>query len=102
MLVVGIPLAILEWTAFIIWLTIGIWWPIVAWLAADVFFGTWLIYYYYKRTAYICPECHEIFTPTFKEMLFSKHTPTLRNLTCTSCGFKGFCIETYNKGDKTK
>ncbi len=102
MLSVGIPLALLQWTSVILWIASGIWWLFALWAIADIAFGIWLSYYYHRHVAYICPECHEIFIPTFKEMLFAKHTPTLRHLTCTACGFKGFCVETYNKGDKTK
>jgi len=32
-------------------------------------------------------------------MLFARHTLRTRNLTCTRCGHKGFCIEVYKKKD---
>ncbi len=102
LLAFGIPLSVLEWTTVILWIVSGTWWPFAAWVAVDVAFGIWISYYYYRRTAYICPECHEIFVPSFKEMFFAKHTPTLRQVTCTRCGYKGFCVETYKKGEKTK
>lgn len=35
-----------------------------------------------------------------KEAIFARHTPTLRNLTCTCCGYKGLCVETYGEEEK--
>lgn len=32
-----------------------------------------------------------------REAFWARHTPTLRKLTCTCCGYKGFCVETYGK-----
>ena len=58
-------------------------------------FGIWAIRYYYRKTAYICPQCHEVFRPTMKEMIFANHTPKTRKLTCTKCGHHGFCVEMY-------
>ena len=51
--------------------------------------------YYYRNTAYICPQCHEIFKPSFREMFWASHTPKTRKLTCVKCGHKGFCVETW-------
>ena len=102
MLATGIPLDLFQWIAIILWIVTGTWWPTAVWLLLDVLFGIWITVFYLKRTAYICPECHEIFVPSFKEMFFAKHTPTLRQVTCTGCGYKGFCVETYKKGEKTK
>ena len=56
--------------------------------------------FYFKRVAYICPRCHEVFKPNFKEAFWARHTPTLRKLTCTCCGYHGFCVETYGKEEK--
>ena len=102
LLAFGIPLAVLEWATVILWIVSGTWWPFAAWVVVDSIFGVWLSRYYYKRVAYICPQCHEIFVPSFKEMLFANHTPTLRKVTCTKCGYNGFCVETYNKGVEEK
>ncbi|MBD5455189.1 MAG: MerR family transcriptional regulator [Lachnospiraceae bacterium] len=54
----------------------------------------WVSKYYFKNVAYICPECHKVFKPRFKEAFWANHTPTLRKLTCTGCGHKGWCVET--------
>lgn len=43
--------------------------------------------------AYICPQCHSVFQPTFKEAFWARHTPAARKLTCTDCGHHGFCVE---------
>ena len=56
--------------------------------------------YYHKKVSYICPHCHKVFKPTYKEMLFSNHTPTTRKLTCTECGVNGFCVEVADPEDK--
>lgn len=56
--------------------------------------------YYFDRVANVCPECHKIFFPTFRQVLFARHTPTLRRLTCTECGCHGFCIETCRPTEK--
>ena len=49
----------------------------------------------YRNVAYICPQCHEVFRPSIKEVFFAKHTPKTRRLTCAKCGHHGFCVETY-------
>ena len=96
-LAVGIPLDMLEIAALALWILKGIWWPFAGWLVVAVLFGIWISRYYYERTAYICPQCHTVFKPGFKEAFFARHTPNLRKLTCTQCGHHGFCIETYGE-----
>lgn len=96
LLVFGIPLDLLEIGTVILWITTGIWWPFLVYLCSSLLAGVLLWRFYFKRVAYICPECHQVFRPRFWEVFFARHTPTLRKLTCTSCGHHGFCIEVYH------
>ena len=95
MILPAIPLGILQWAAILLWIFKGIWWPFIAWVVLVIPFGFWVTRYYYRKTAYICPQCHEVFRPTMKEMIFANHTTKTRKLTCTKCGHHGFCVETY-------
>ncbi len=100
LLVTGIPLDIAEWGTVALWIVKGIWWPFAAVMLLMLVYGIWVVPYYFKRVVYICPQCHAIFRPAFKEAFFARHTPTLRRVTCTCCGYKGFCVETYGKETK--
>lgn len=93
----GIPITVLEWASIILWITNGIWWPFLVYTVAAVPFGIWISSFYFKRVAYICPQCHEIFVPKFTDAFFANHTPTTRKLRCPHCSYKGFCVETYRK-----
>ena len=95
MILPAIPLGILQWVAILLWIFKGIWWPFIAWVVLVIPFGFWATRYYYRKTDYICPQCHEVFRPTMKEMIFANHTPKARKLTCTKCGYHGFCVEIY-------
>ena len=97
LLIIGIPVGVIQWTTIILWIATGIWQPFLLFVLAAVPCTVWVSNYYFKRVAYICPQCHAVFKPRFKESFFAKHTPTLRKLTCTCCGHKGFCVETYGK-----
>lgn len=97
MLAVGIPLDIAEIAAVVLWILKGIWWPFLLWVVVDILLGIWIVNYYYKRAAYICPDCHTVFKPTLKEFFWAKHTPNTRKLTCTNCKHHGFCVEVYGK-----
>jgi DNA-binding transcriptional MerR regulator/DNA-directed RNA polymerase subunit RPC12/RpoP len=98
LLATGIPVGILEWTTIIYWIVSGNWQPFAAYLVVFIPYAVWISRYYFKRVAYICPECHTVFRPSFKEAFFARHTRTLRKVTCTHCGHKGFCVETYGEG----
>lgn len=93
MLATGIPLTVLQWTSIFLWITKGFWQLFAVWAVIAVPWGILISRYYWKSVAYICPQCHTVFRPTFKEMFWSKHTPATRRLTCTSCGHHGFCVE---------
>ena len=97
MVLTGIPVTALQWTSIILWITNGLWWLFIVWACVAVPWGIDVSIYYYKHVAYICPECHEIFRPRFKEMFWAYHTPKMRRLTCPRCGHKGLCVEVYNE-----
>ncbi len=97
MLVLGAIMDIIEISTIVIWITKGIWLPFVIGLPFIVALGVMISMLYYKNTVYICPECHSIFKPKLGEMFWAIHTPNTRRLHCTSCGYHGFCVETYGK-----
>ena len=91
----AVLLGILQWAAILLWIFKGIWWPFAVWVAAVIPYGVWAMRYWYRRVAYICPQCHGVFHPSFKEACFASHTPKTRRLTCVKCGRHGFCVETW-------
>ncbi len=93
MLLTGIPLGVLQWSSVILWITQGIWWLFLLWLIVSIPYAVILSRWYFRKVAYICPQCHTVFKPSFKEAFWAKHTPATRKLTCTSCGHHGFCVE---------
>lgn len=97
LLITGIPISIIQCTSIILWIFSGIWWLFALWVMVAIPYSIWGTRYYFKQVVYICPQCHKIFKPKLKEAIFARHTPTLRKLTCTCCGYKGFCVETYGK-----
>ena len=99
LLLAGIPMSLLEVTGIVLWIVTGIWWPFVIYLLLAVPFGILISRYYFRRVAYLCPQCHTVFRPALKEAFFARHTPSARKLTCTCCGYHGFCVETLG-GDR--
>ena len=93
MLLTALPLGVLQWSSIILWITRGIWWLFLVWAIAAIPYGIWVSCWYFRKVAYICPQCHTVFKPKFKEAFFANHTPNTRKLTCPSCGHKGFCVE---------
>lgn len=99
LLTTGIPVSLFQWFAIILWIATGNYIPFIIFLPLFIIYAIWISTYYFKRVAYICPHCKEVFVPTFKEAFFAKHTPKLRKLKCPSCGHKGYCVETYREGE---
>lgn len=95
MLGVGLISEAVEISTILLWVLKGIWWPFVfVGLPVMIALCTWISVYYFRNVAYICPKCHSVFKPKFKEAFWANHTPTTRKLTCPECGHKGFCVET--------
>ncbi len=97
LLITGIPMNILQWASVIFWIATGTWQLFALYVLLIIPYGILITNFYFNRVAYICPQCHEVFKPERKEALWARHTTTLRKLTCTCCGYKGFCVETYGK-----
>jgi DNA-binding transcriptional MerR regulator/DNA-directed RNA polymerase subunit RPC12/RpoP len=95
LLVIGILMDIIELIAIVLWIINGWWQAFVAMIPVVIFLGCLLTGLYYKKSAYICPECNAKFRPKFWNFVFAKHTPKTRKLICTSCGHDGYCVETY-------
>ena len=101
MVLTGIPVTALQWVSIILWITQGIWWLFAIWVAAAIIYGVTVSIYYFRRVAYICPECHTVFRTHFREVFWAYHTPRMRRLTCPHCKHKGLCVEVYREKEKT-
>lgn len=97
MLAIGMAMSGLQWFGIILWIVKGIWWPFAACLPLVVLLGIYVTRLYHQNTLYLCPECGKRFRPAMKEMLWARHTPKTRKLTCVCCGKKGWCVETYGR-----
>lgn len=97
MILVGLVVDVIEISTIVLWIVKGIWIPFAVGMVIVVLLVSRIFNVYCKNTAYICPECHEIFKADKKEIFFAKHTPKTRKLTCTHCGHKGYCVEVGNK-----
>ena len=93
LLLTGLPLAVLQWAAVILWIVKGIWQLFPVWAVIAVPYGVIASRWYFRKTAYICPGCHTVFQPKFREAFAASHTPAARKLTCPVCGRRGFCVE---------
>lgn len=94
----GIIAECFEVSSIILWIKTGLWIPSVVGLAVFVGICVWISMYYFKSVAYICPQCHHIFKPKFKESFWAYHTMKTRRLRCPECGEKSMCVETYSEG----
>jgi len=97
MLSLGLLGELIEAGTLLLGIFKGIWWPFALGLPFVIGISIWISVFYFKKVDYICPQCHHVFKPGFKEALFANHTPTTRKLRCPNCGHKGFCVETYSE-----
>lgn len=97
MLITGILLEAIEVSTLTVSIIKKIWWPYAIGFTIVLLGCAVISAIYYRKTEYICPHCHAVFRTQFKEVLFARHTPTTRKLTCTSCGHHGYCVETYRR-----
>lgn len=99
MLLTGIPVTALQWASIILWITNGLWWLFLIWVAVAIPWGCAVSICYFKHVAYICPECHEMFRPRLREAFWAYHTTRVRRLSCPKCARRTLCLEVY-KEDK--
>ncbi len=97
LLVVGILLDLAQLAAILIWIFRGNWYPFAILMPFVILVCALLVRLYYRRAAYLCPECNAKFKPAMKQFFFAKHTAKTRKLTCTACGHQGWCVETYGE-----
>ena len=102
LLLMGLPMILLELAAIALWIFTGIWWPVVVYAVLAIPFAIFISKYYFNRVSYICPNCKNVFTPSFKEAFFAMHTPNTRKLTCPQCKQKSYCVETYRNPSNEK
>jgi len=88
--------------AIALWIVKGMWVPFVIVFPISQLFGVLLAKYFYRDTAFICPECNSVFTPPFKNVMFTSGTTKARWLTCTKCGHAGYCVETIVDSKSSK
>ena len=96
MFFIFLPLLIIQ-VASLVWAIIA--WNIWIYLIAEVIiapFAIWFAKKYSQNVAYVCPNCHHCFQPSFKTFFFARHTPKTRKLTCPHCHEKSYCLEVAN------
>ena len=97
MVLTGIPVTALQLVSIVLGITCGLWWLLGIWAALAIPWGIIVSKYYFDHTAYICPECHNVFRPKIKEAFWAYHTPRMRRLKCPACGRCGLCLEVYEE-----
>ena len=94
LLFMALPITILEIAGIIVWIVTGNWRLFALYVIVSLIWAVPFSRYYFNHVSYICPQCHTVFQPSFKEAVFANHTLTARKLTCPECGHHGFCVET--------
>ena len=92
---IGIIVDIIEIATIMLGITTGTWIPFTVGLPFVIVITFMGVKIYYDHTTYICTHCNKKFKPKWKEFIFANHTSKTRKLTCTQCGVKDWCIETY-------
>ena len=93
LIAVGIVMDIIQIATAVLWWKTGIFWPFLLGMAVVIALGLWVTRFYARRVSYICPACHGIFRPRFRQMFALYHTTQTRRLPCPHCGRKGYCVE---------
>ena len=97
LIAVGIVMDIIQIATAVLWWKTGIFWPFLLGMAVVIALGLWVTRFYARRVSYICPACHGIFRPRFRQMFALYHTTQTRRLPCPHCGRKGYCVEVANQ-----
>ena len=97
LIVAGAIMGLIEYSTLLLWIFKGIWLPFVIGYGLILIAAVPLVKYYYDHIAYVCPECHKVFVPSFKTVFFAAHTPRTRKLRCPNCGVKKYCVETLRE-----
>lgn len=85
-----------AWIAPLVYgIVAGNWWPFAIGAVVAIVLGVFICRYYITHTAYVCPEDQTIFRPPLMQNLLASHTPSMRKLTCPTCGKKLYCLEVY-------
>lgn len=92
----GILMDVLEVFAVAVWIVSGNWVPAAIIFPLVIVAAVVIVREYYIKVEYICPNCHQYFKPSWRDFMFSKHTPKTRKLTCPHCGYRGYCVEVYD------
>ena len=101
LIIAAAVMGLTEYSTLLLGIFKGIWLPFIIGYALCMIAAIPLSKYYYSHTAYICPECHKVFVPGFKEVFFAKHTPRTRKLRCPGCGARKYCVETVREEMQT-
>ena len=66
LLLSGIPFIVIQCISIVLWIATEIRWPFAFYILMMIPYAILISVFYFKRVAYICPKCHEIFVPSKK------------------------------------
>ncbi len=64
----------LEVGALVLWIQTGIWWLLAVGMVAAIALAVGGFFFYIRRTAYLCPACHDVFVPSAGQVFWVSHT----------------------------